>query len=808
MSARYANTVRFVFKGDVYLAQRFIGEGRKILGQLVNDLAFGNVGAGSWQRVNASGVRFKVTKTLDATPIIEIDVSALKKEAESIDFLEGIVVRPSVHGNFDEFGKNAYTIVNPKGMNKGELWLFDAAQRTDHYTEPFFFSQRQPYANPWLQDTADPSPGAIGLWANHDWRGTDDKWVTYIHGPSNRYSSDRIDDWARYSVYMKGHKVFDRQADIFDTPALEAEPLLSTSRAYVTGACVHSGTSGLSLVIAISQFPVLSTNRGLDWLLAAPLKVRNTSTTPAKISAAHAPEYELDLTQLRIIHTFDWATYYTEHAADMVEAGGMFPTHPVVFNQSGTECCRPRFSTVVGAGSLPTDPAGGWTTELIRDFTDLDDVQASTIRYLHPNTVRTQTLVTDARPGYFIYPRDDTPPADEIGNVGQTFDNIGGASNIINRGSDVKWFRTKEAYTFANTVPVEETAQIFAVDYRDDVRVYARGLQSTTISKTRQLTGDAVYGGQSSVANPSPEFYVDFTFQRVQSDTIVSRPIITDFHTLELTEETSQTSSCTAREENYIVIASDSTHDSASDTVETVDIIYLDLRYQWAVYTYERTEWEMSYVRSWSYGDSTSAPTADQPTTATRKFRVVLAGDIIAEHDIVEEFTLAASTTFFPENRIGFAPGSVTPYTVPGTYTPPPAGRDYSVPANPGITAAKETYVTYTYNFQSPAYAGDFQLFFSFSDPGYYGWPVENVPQFVDDPPQHIFYDRRQTLIAGSWVVQGDYWLFSMAWPQADYYPNYLTMTNFGELKEAIGVEAEDLRFYPISIMPRTARKP
>jgi hypothetical protein len=480
-----------------------------------------------------------------------------------------------------------------------------------------------------------------------------------------------------------------------------------------------------------------------------------------------------------------------------------------VFNQSGTECCRPRFSTVITAGTLPTDPGGGWTTELLRDFTDLDDVQASTVRHLHPNTVRTQTLVTDARPGYFIYPRDDTPPADEIGDVGQTFDNIGGAGNIVNRGdTDVKWFRTKEAYTYHDTSPSEEDAQIFAVDYRDDERVYARGLQSTVITQTRLLTGDAVYGGQSMVANPAPEFYVDFTFNRAQSLSVTSKPIITDFHTFTVTETTSQTSSCTAREENYIVIDSDSTHDSASDTIlDTVDLIYLDLRYQWCVYTFRREQWTMSYTRNWAYGASTSAPAADQPVTDTRTFRVVLAGDVIAEEQIVENYTLNPATTFFPENRIGFAPPSVTPYTVPGTYTPPPAGRDYSVPANPGITTSKENYTTYSHNFQSPAYAGDFELFFDFSDPGYFGWPVENVPEFVDDPPQHIFYDRRQTLVAGSWVAKGEYWVFSMAWPQSDYSPRYLTMSNFGELTEIIGVDAEDIRFYPITIMPRTARQ-
>lgn len=86
MAERFARDVRFVFKGDNVLGHRFVGDARRVLGTLLEDMAFNNLGVGSMMRTTPQGVRISVSKTLDAPPIVEIDVTGftgkLKEDRE------------------------------------------------------------------------------------------------------------------------------------------------------------------------------------------------------------------------------------------------------------------------------------------------------------------------------------------------------------------------------------------------------------------------------------------------------------------------------------------------------------------------------------------------------------------------------------------------------------------------------------------------------------------------------------------------------------------------------------------------------
>jgi hypothetical protein len=802
MAGRYAAEARWRFRGDAETAKLFMPEGRKVLGLLLNQLDLGKVPTGIRRVTNDQGVTFTVSRHFNGVPTIEIDTRSVRKVEAPVDLLQGFVVRPSLYGNLNWWGRNAYTILLPTSDDTGSAWLANEAMAGENvFDDETTFRRKKPYSNPWPTLESDPATlGAIGRWGNHDWRSGNGAWATYIHGPSNRYSDGEISSWAYSWVYMKGKRVFDIDVDLVDTPAAEDEPdLLTSNRLYVTGACVHR-QGRPTLIVAITEHLALPRNVGRDWLIACPLKIKRTPGTPRDVSLARAPEYELVREETRVVHVFDWAEVYGD--ATEKDEFNIRPGHPTVFNQSGTECRRPRASLWVAA---PAETAGGYyTTELVIDFEDLDDVSHELVTHLHRNTERTESSTTDAKPDYFTYFKDDTPPPEEAGEVGQTF-GVSGVDAVVNRESEVGWLRTRLSTVATYEAPDPDEAFIEAVDYRDDEVVYARAEIAHVGSIEDERAATADFGGESTVANVDPTFYTDFTLTAERREASTSKVLVTDFHTLSIVDEATRIGSSTLREEGYTPIAETNTA-----TIQTIDeawsLIYLDLRDQWAVYHLERVVTDVAYSWTWAYGDPAPPTTHSATITTTETFRVVRGDEVLAESSFQTVEVANRSLTFARGGKIGSAAGTVPNYVVPGSYTAPPP-RDYSVPANPGVTPNKEGFVQKFNVFQLSSVT-PFGPFFDPDDEDY-AWAIFGTPVFVELPASQFFHDTRFTRVAGSWVARGNHWAFSMAWPLERGEPNFLTMTSFGELTDAVGVEddADDpIRFYPIFLMPPTQR--
>lgn len=85
MAGVYEKEVRYQFRGNPELAGAFVHEGRKRLGMMLQDMMLSGNRSGSWTSVNGQGVKFTVTRTLDAPPTILIDITRAQLRAEDME---------------------------------------------------------------------------------------------------------------------------------------------------------------------------------------------------------------------------------------------------------------------------------------------------------------------------------------------------------------------------------------------------------------------------------------------------------------------------------------------------------------------------------------------------------------------------------------------------------------------------------------------------------------------------------------------------------------------------------------------------
>jgi hypothetical protein len=764
-----------------------VSEGRAYVGQVVNDMKLGGNAYGYRRIKNALGVVFTVT-VLVGMALLHIDASAVSSNVENLTLIRGLVVRPSVHEELNVYGQEAYTILSPTDTG--------GSRRVRNQTIADLFEEST-YNTTFY---AGVFPDGFNKWANFDWRGRGDEWVTHIFGPSARYVHDvggPISQWAWTLVFMKGHQVFNLDEDLSDTPIEDSHPQLIANllKLWVTGACVHRDGDTFYLVIALSHHGTPVSNKGVDYLIAAELKAADSSALPEGAALRYAPKFELDATTFRVVHEFDWEDYWAEVGSDYEE---QVKNNPTMFNQSGTEC-RQLINDSGYAPSAVISEGGFVTHELIRDFTSLDNVTHSVERHFHYSTYVDSTYEYDAKPNYFTYFRTD---GSDSGNVGQLLGAAEGSGGVVNRGADVAWLTTRYVETYNPPAHDEENAYILAVDYKDDEPVYARSVKIVDRSSNTEYEGDAVYGGQSSVSHSPAEFYVDFEYTEVIESITVSKPIVLPFYEVETTDTSSSTLTGTRRDEKYEPILSYHSY-SANNSTEAATVLFYDMRYDWLVYCLRRAESSLSYSRTWSYGDSEVAPDAVRSTTTTDTFYVVRDGQVIDQTTVSYNDTVDVATSMIGGAYQLVPDQYVSEYTVPGTFTPPPS-RDYSVPANPGETNDVATGVTETDGEPPISEITVFDEFFDSSNVNY-GWAHAGVPSpFSPSAPDQYYYDNTETYSPGTWITFSDRWAYSMPWPEEVGVANYVTVSSFGDIEDLVGTPDGDARFFPMFVLPPT----
>lgn len=490
---------------------------------------------GSLTKRNAQGVVFRA-EFAGSIPILTIDVTNLKKNPYELQLLKGFIVRPSPAADQNANVDKNHVLLTPNS----EGWsaeYFDTAHRPAGITDKLYGLLL---------------PNGIGDYGNVDWRNADQSMAVSWLGPAGRYGGTLggIAGLGSTQVYCKGSTLFDSTIH---------GVALGVNGMFVYGACLRKAGTGLRL------YAVLRSSGGAERLV----RYRVTSLALKKAEAlvgASVPmhlmaDLVVDATSGELLFSRTWALGES--------------VHPWFFNQSGTEARRIYADGGQVHEQVLSETLGVW------------------------GYVRTSTTVSKT---YTV-----TKTKQPVNGVTYSYtDVLAGTSYTGNRSAsqqmDLTWLPTTYAFANSEVEGVTEYstgAPKIAVDFIDDVAVYARGFASfdsqlSSLEVSSSGSSNYVKGGSGTPDENSMDITVGYT---ASSETETATDgVSTDWLTLRTgatvqasgTMQSHYTKALTGDvvgtgpyDKSFTLTATS----EKRSTSRTVDMRFLDLRYGIAYYT-------------------------------------------------------------------------------------------------------------------------------------------------------------------------------------------------------------------------------
>lgn len=464
---RYADWAHKRFEGDPALAAQHLPYARKLLGYLAQ------------QRANG-GQASEITRTLKDGTVVRAEfigeqprvtiTARSNRELAPLDVLDGFVVSPGGVG-----GPTDYTevVLEPAGADEWRVGFYSIA------TVPLAYPAKYLTYAPLF-------PDGLKTWGNVDWRNTKETRLVSWDGSPTRYFDSGGSTSTK--VYFKGALLVDLASYL---PALG----LTSNGAWVTGAALAGGDA-LHLLVVLSRYVNTPSFQQYDTVLKLPLRqavgtkpVSRMELAPRLVPAVSALNPAADITVL---------------LDRPLPANEQDNLHPWCFNQSATQARCLRTEGVAYVHELVLDLAADGGSASVSRVSEAWPVVTTT------NTVN-RTLRALRVVGSFQAKRvlsGDSAVRSEAGTIS------------FYRGYDVNYPEDEEYeldYVVASTSTTVESGSgklRLAVDYRDDVPVYAFALppdtsESASFSSTRSGSySDAV---SASVDGSSPPKLTAFT---------------------------------------------------------------------------------------------------------------------------------------------------------------------------------------------------------------------------------------------------------------------------------------------------------
>jgi hypothetical protein len=394
--------------------------------------------------------------------------------------MQGFVVHPRSTGSVDAFGDFPDVLL----INEGAVPIEDSSYTNLFYDETYFSSNpTTPQAGLYTSNRDGQvvfSDGLQNLSGNVDWRNSDESFVIYWGGASDRYFG------VFGAGFFPGQKCWINGDEIVDVSGQSG----ITSDDIVVGACLHTGL----LVIAVARERQNGSTPSRLRIYTAPLKpladdeLSWLGAAPAvsvlrrpRFTAVAADEYELRF----------------EYEFDAVVRSGICDGPPLCFNQSATEG---RMMLRYRVASSFADP-NLTIRELIIDISDLEDV----------------TLDVDLRA--------ESPYSEYNGSFTNTVGRMAAFEVKTGSPAQQEWMGDSvgsDSFAYITNVEYDETLlprttwMPVAVDYKGDEPVYAyfRGPERTTTGEYVATPGavfTATAGGYEGVGTTTIDHTLNWT---------------------------------------------------------------------------------------------------------------------------------------------------------------------------------------------------------------------------------------------------------------------------------------------------------
>jgi len=625
--ARHWNWARFRFLGDPVLCQQYMGEGRKYLGELEDQMKYGVISSNTRRVINAAGVVF-ILSILMGYPIITIDARALANNPPSVaKSMQGFVVRPAGNTNYTSSTEDNFIVLDPKSAWKPYFY-----QPSDYPASPAFpvgqqkidSTSRQLFQDGAQHGYSSPHLDGLQYGGNVDWRNANESLILTWFGPLTRYLEDQGTFTSR--VFFHGQVLFDcaplTAAGFFgDTSAYSAD--YGGNDGIITGACIANDPNVGTVLLAVVRFG--SAGDGFWPQKEYLLRLRLKTTDARGVGGPSAAIWSLVPATATTLAGDPVVIGSNDIATDVYDA-----KHPWFFNSTGTEarCIRYR-----------TDMSGVYVESLecvlSSDGGFSENAQAYPTATLTSNTSATTytgAVLSGSVSGASVWSGATPPPSGTpiISLLSGTFyaspvlSTVFGHTPIIDSPTYMG-FGTDASYTEVMAPSVSQA--LIAVDYRDDIPVYAYGLPPSwhgTGSQSGSVSGS--YSDAPSVSETTwgaPVSFTDTISITTHCDTTLSYSLTgvngglrTDWMTVNATN--SRTTSLTASNETITTISGSATSVMSGGPIptygglnwstltsvktisapadlsdaqesDTLYLWYLDLRFKWLVYSLAKT---------------------------------------------------------------------------------------------------------------------------------------------------------------------------------------------------------------------------
>lgn len=589
--------------GDRQLALQYLGEGRKYLGLLHEQLQYGGQ-MPKLERRNAEGVLFTAEKAGEQY-LLTIDVSGKPDKASPL-FIEGFIGRPSPATNQEANTDKNHVLLRP-GEDGWEPVFFDDTFRPEALDDAGLYARM--------------FPDGIGRYGNVDWRSADESVFISWMGPAARYTGQSpnvrgADKW----VFLRGQVLLDTtNTDHMDTLGL-------SETTCVKGAC-------LRLI------------GGRTWLYVV---LRGTGSTGAQYLARFPLASRL---QRRVQYQFDAPTHWFIDAAIVPTGAELLWTaafsthsngvHPFMFNSAGTEARRIHLTSTQALESRLVETEGVWSlTTLTNSYTRTDTTER--VRSTFP-------------PGSYAVDF-------RYGNLGvvtftanETRDHPASADHPNGPVEEVDFEPVNSTITYTEASSAEKVP--FAVDYWGGAWRYAYGyLRNRVLVSDKQMTSNIVTSTVRVIDYPGEPTYdedtVDgtVTVSVTEQRTGISGGIKTDFIDLPLTPTHSVTGGYSYEHHGHTALTGvswgpSSTWDITSEvtlsaarttTTEALALYFLDLRFDTIYYKRTSTSSTTEYEGSGSGAEHFDGTTIN----VTGDFPVDFSGDLPIDLSFSQDTTL------------------------------------------------------------------------------------------------------------------------------------------------------------------------
>jgi hypothetical protein len=466
--------------GQHAAAQRYVPHARKLLGYLAEQRALGKAPTQAIERTLPDGTYLRASFEYEI-PIVEIRPALPPGGEEEPPVVEGFVVRPSpTTDQYSNPALNQVVVSPPRGKTQPK-WL---ARFYDNDAVPDGYDL--PSGRYGVSRGRELFPDGLVDSGNLDWRNKDETVIVQFHGPEARYFATGTDgNNFDTRVYYKGKPLLNTaDFDPEDVPYVVG---------LVIGACIVKVEDKGPCLLAMVRYPPGFGNGSHRREQLLRFEVRGTA---AAIERARSGAKWEELPELEVVGVDpNTGLVAVEVLADRELDDDLFGQHPWCFNQSGTEARCIRYYD-----------DGNRIVECVLDVDKLTFTE-TTLSPLNATMRRSTITQLTAQPkpikthvrqrSRWIFNKHDNPPPATPSYLpaGVEADPDSPAETSYSRLTSN--FVGDTVVAFAETVTwVPDSGQewfICAVDYRDDVPVYAKWRipsRSINISLTRDLHAD------------------------------------------------------------------------------------------------------------------------------------------------------------------------------------------------------------------------------------------------------------------------------------------------------------------------------